>query len=312
MKIFVAGAAGIVGRYLIPALIEDGHQVTGSTRSPDNSKKIRALGATPAIADGLDRESVLKAVAEARPEVVIHEMTALTNLKDFRHFDKEFAVTNELRARGTDYLLEAARQAGATRFIAQSYASWADTGGSGKGTTEDGPIDLTPPREQRESVAAIRHLESVVMDNGGIALRYGGFYGHGASDDMLDLIRKRRFPVVGGGTGVWSFCEVTDAVAATVAAVTKGGPGIYNVVDDEPAPVAEWLPYLAGLLGARPPMRVPSWVGRALAGEVVVAMMTQMRGSSNAKAKRELGWTPRYASWREGFREWVTSISTAA
>lgn len=311
MKIFVAGAAGIVGRYLIPALVADGHEVTGSTRSPDNSKKIRALGAAPAIADGLDRQSVIDAVRAAAPEVVIHEMTALTNLKDFRHFDKEFAVTNELRARGTDYLLEAARQAGATRFIAQSYASWADTGG-GKGTTEDGPIDLTPPREQRESVAAIRHLESVVMDNGGIALRYGGFYGHGASDDMLDLIRKRRFPVVGGGTGVWSFCEVTDAAAATVAAVTKGGPGIYNVVDDEPAPVAEWLPYLAELLGARPPMRVPSWVGRAVAGEVVVAMMTQMRGSSNAKAKRELGWTPRYASWREGFREWVTSISTAA
>jgi 2-alkyl-3-oxoalkanoate reductase len=311
MRVFVAGAAGVVGRYLIPALAADGHEVTGTTRSPDNSKKIRDLGATPAIVDGLDRESVLRAVAEARPEVVIHEMTALTNLKDFRHFDREFAVTNELRARGTDYLLEAARQAGTARFIAQSYASWADIGG-GTGTTEDGPIDLTPPREQRESVAAIRHLESVVMDNGGIALRYGGFYGHGASDDMLGLIRKRRFPVVGGGTGVWSFCEVTDAVAATVAAVTQGGPGIYNVVDDEPAPVAEWLPYLAGLLGARPPMRVPSWVGRALAGEVVVAMMTQMRGSSNAKAKRELGWTPRYASWREGFREWVTSSSTAA
>jgi 2-alkyl-3-oxoalkanoate reductase len=311
MRIFVAGAAGVVGRLLLPALVADGHQVTGTTRSPDNSKKIAGLGATPVIVDGLDRESVRRAMAEARPEVVIHEMTALTSLKDFRHFDREFAVTNELRTRGTDYLLEAAQRAGVTRFIAQSYASWADTRGGGAGVTEDGPIDLTPARAQRESVAAIRHLERVVMDNGGIALRYGGFYGHGASGDMLDLIRRRRFPVVGGGTGVWSFCEVSDAAAATVAAVRKGEPGIYNVVDDEPAPVSVWLPHLAGLLGAKPPMRVPSWVGRALAGEVVVAMMTEMRGSSNAKAKRELGWTPRYASWREGFPEWVRSTSIA-
>jgi nucleoside-diphosphate-sugar epimerase len=311
MRIYVAGAAGVIGRYLIPALIADGHQVTGSTRSAGNAEKIAGLGATPVIVDGLDRQGVIDAVKAATPEVVIHEMTALASLKDFRHFDKEFAVTNELRTRGTDYLLEAAQQAGATRFIAQSYTNWPNERTGGPVKTEDDPLDPNPPANARESMAAIEHVERVVKDNGGIALRYGGLYGHGASEDMLDPVARRRFPIVGGGTGLWSFCEVTDAAAATAAAVSRGEPGIYNIVDDDPAPVSEWLPYLARLLGAKPPRRLPAWLARPLAGEFAVATMTEIRGSSNAKAKRELGWAPRYASWREGFPAWVKSISTA-
>lgn len=305
MRVFVAGAAGVMGRHLIPLLTAEGHTVTGTTRSPANAEKIERQGATAMIVDGLDRAAVLDAVLAAEPEVVIHEMTALTSLRDFRRFDQEFAVTNQLRTKGTDHLLEAAAKAGSARFIAQSYAGWPNERTGGPVKTEEDPLDPEPPKAARESMAAIRHVESAVMSSNGIVLRYGGFYGHGASDDMLDIVRRRRFPVVGGGTGVWSFCEITDAAAATAAAVTRGGPGVYNIVDDDPAPVAQWLPYLASCLGAKPPLRVPAWLGRPLAGEMVVALMTDIRGSSNAKAKRELGWEPRYASWREGFREWV-------
>ena len=311
MRVFVAGAAGVLGRHLIPALVAGGHEVTGSTRRADNSKKLTALGATPVVMDGLDRQTVIDAVETARPEVVIHEMTALTDLKNFRRFDQEFAVTNRLRTAGTDHLLEAAERAGARRFIAQSYTNWPNERTGGPVKTEDDPLDPHPVRDMTQSMAAIRHVESVVTTHGGVVLRYGGFYGHGASDDMLELVRNRRFPVVGGGTGLWSFCEITDAAAATAAAVTRGEPGVYNIVDDDPAPVAEWLPYLAECLGAKPPMRIPAWLGRPLAGEVIVTMMTQLRGSSNAKAKRALGWAPGYASWREGFPEWVKSSSTA-
>jgi 2-alkyl-3-oxoalkanoate reductase len=310
MRVFVAGATGVIGRHLIPLLVADGHEVTGTTRSGDNSKKITALGATPVVVDGLDREAMLEAVAGAKPEVVIDEMTALSNLKNLRNPDRAFAVTNELRTAGTDYLLEAARRAEVPRFIAQSFAGSTNQRTGGPVKTEDDPLDPDPPAGARATVAAIKHLERVVKDDGGIVLRYGGLYGHGASGQMLGPVRKRQFPIVGGGAGIWSFCEVTDAAAATAIAVTTGEPGIYNIVDDEPAAVSQWLPYLARCLDAKPPRRLPAWLARPLAGEFGVLSMTAWRGCSNAKAKRDLGWTPRYASWREGFPEWVTSIST--
>jgi nucleoside-diphosphate-sugar epimerase len=305
MRVFVAGAAGAIGQHLIPALIAEGHEVTGTSRSQASAERIRSQGATSVIVDGLDRQGLADAVVAAAPEVIIHEMTALTNITNYRKFDREFAVTNELRTRGTDYLLEAAAKAGTRRFIAQSYTNWPNIREGGPVKTEDDPLDPRPPKGARQSMAAIRHVETTVPAAGGLVLRYGSFYGPGASQAMLDIVRKRRIPIVGPGTGIWSFAEITDAAAATVAAVTRGGPGVYNIVDDDPAPVAEWLPYLAECLGVKSPARVPTWLGRLLAGDVVVAQMIDTRGSSNAKAKRELGWTPRYASWREGFPEWV-------
>jgi nucleoside-diphosphate-sugar epimerase len=228
-------------------------------------------------------------------------------MRSFRNFDFEFAATNELRVRGTDYLLEAAKAAGTRRFIAQSFIGWNNPRTGGPIKSEEDPLDPDPLPATRRSMAAIRHIEETVPGAvpEGLVLRYGMFYGHGASDSMLDVVRKRQMPVIGGGTGIWSFCEVTDAAAATEAAVTRGAPGVYNIVDDDPAPVAEWLPYLSQCLGVKPPMRAPAWLGRILAGPLVVSLMTQARGSSNAKARRELGWAPRYASWREGFPAWV-------
>ena len=313
MRVFVAGATGAIGQYLVPSLIAAGHEVTGTTRSPAKAAGLQQAGATPVIADGLDRRAVLDAVKAAQPDVIVHQMTALASLSDFRNFDKDFAVTNELRTRGTDYLLEAARQAGTRRFIAQSFVGWTNPRTGGPVKTEQDGLDPDPLPATRQSMAAIRHVEETVPDAvpEGLVLRYGMFYGHGASDSMLDVVRKRRMPVVGGGTGIWSFCEVTDAAAATVAAVTRGAPGVYNIVDDEPAPVAQWLPFLAQCLGVKPPMRAPAWLGKLLAGDLVVVLMTQARGSSNAKAKQELGWAPRYASWRDGFPEWTKAARAA-
>ncbi len=313
MRVFVAGATGAIGQYLVPSLIAAGHEVTGTTRSPAKAAGLQQAGATPVIADGLDRRAVLDAVKAAQPDVIVHQMTALASMSSFRNFDKEFAVTNELRTRGTDYLLEAARQAGTRRFIAQSFVGWTNPRTGGPVKTEQDGLDPDPLPATRQSMAAIRHVEETVPDAvpEGLVLRYGGFYGHGASDSMLDVVRKRRMPVVGGGTGIWSFCEVTDAAAATVAAVTRGAPGVYNIVDDEPAPVAQWLPFLAQCLGVKRPMRVPAWLGKLLAGDLVVMLMTQARGSSNAKAKQELGWAPRYASWRDGFPEWTKAARAA-
>ena len=312
MRVFVAGATGVIGQYLVPGLITAGHEVTGSTRSSAKATTLKAQGATPVIVDGLDREAVLKAVTAAQPEVIIHQMTALTNLRSFRRFDQEFAVTNELRSTGTDYLLEAAQQAGTRRFIAQSFIGWNNTMSGSQVKTEDDPLNPHPPTGTAKSMAAIRHLEEAVPKAvpEGLVLRYGILYGHGASDAMLGAVRKRQMPVVGGGTGIWSFTEVTDAAAATVAAVTHGTPGIYNVVDDDPAQVAQWLPYLASSVGAKPPMRAPAWVGRLLGGELVASWMTQGRGASNAKAKRELGWTPAYPSWRDGFPVWAEAFKS--
>lgn len=307
MKVFVAGATGVMGRQLVPRLVAAGHEVVGTTRSESKRAALSELGATPVVADGLDADEIAVAVGEARPEVIIHQLTAIGSL-DMRHFDRDFAQTNRLRTEGTDHLLSAGQAVGVRRFIAQSYTSWpyARTGGPVK--SEEDPLDPTPAREMRESIAAIRHLETAVTGadwTEGIVLRYGAFYGPGTSlsagGEQLEMVRKRKYPVVGNGAGMWSFVHIADAAEATVAAVERGRRGIYNVVDDDPAPVAEWLPALANAIGAPKPWRVPRFVGRVVAGETAVVMMTEMRGASNAKAKRELDWTPGHPSWREGF-----------
>ena len=309
MRVFVTGATGALGRYLVPGLVAAGYEVTATTRTPGKAARLREAGAEPVVVDGLDREAVVAAVRAASPGVIVHEMTALAGMRSLRHPDKAFAVTNELRTRGTDNLLAAAARAGTRRVIAQSYAGAApDKRSGGALKTEADPPDLRPVRSAVQGPAAIAYVDKTVplAAPEGIVLRYGSLYGPGASDFLVDMVRKRQVPVIGGGTGVWSFIEVTDAAAATVAAVGRGAPGLYNVVDDDPAPVAEWLPYLAQVAGAKPPLRMPAWLGRLLAGEFVVAQMTTSRGSSNQKAKKELGWEPRYASWREGFRAWVS------
>ncbi len=313
MRVFVAGATGVIGQSLIPRLVAAGHQVTGTTRSPAKAGRLKRAGATPVIVDGLDRQAVLDAVGTAQPEVIVHQMTALASMRSFRNFDSEFAVTSELRTKGTDYLLEAARKAGTRRFIAQSFIGWNNARTGTPVKSEADPLDPDPIARTRQALAALRHLEETVPAAvpEGLVLRYGPFYGHGASDYLLEMVRKRRMPVIGGGAGIWSFSEVSDAAAATLAAVTRGEPGLYNIVDDDPAPVREWLPYLAECLGAKPPMSVPAWVGRLLAGELVVAMMTEARGAANAKAQRELDWAPRYPSWRAGFPVWAKSAEQA-
>jgi nucleoside-diphosphate-sugar epimerase len=307
MRVFVTGATGALGRHLVPGLVAEGHEVTATTRTPGKVAQLREVGAEPVVLDGLDREAVIAAVGAAAPEVIVHEMTALAGMRSLRNPDKGFAVTNELRTRGTDNLLAAAARAGTRRVIAQSYAGPGPDKRSGPLKTEADPPDLRPIRSAVEGPAAIAYVDKTVPLGAaeGIVLRYGAFYGPGASDFLLDMLRKRQVPVIGGGTGVWSFIEITDAAAATLAAVDCGEPGVYNVVDDDPAPVAEWLPYLAKVAGAKPPLRVPAWLGRLLAGEFVVAQMTTSRGYSNEKARKEFGWEPRYASWREGFRAWI-------
>jgi 2-alkyl-3-oxoalkanoate reductase len=308
MRVFVTGATGALGRHLVPGLVAAGHEVIATTRTPGKVAQLREAGAEPVVVDGLDRQAVIAAVRAAAPEVIVHEMTALAGLRSFRDPDKLFATTNKLRTRGTDNLLAAAAEAGTRRVIAQSYAGAGPDKRPGPLKTEDDPPDWRPIRSARQGPAAIAHVEKTVPAQAreGLVLRYGGFYGPGASDVLVEVVRKRQVPVIGGGTGVWSFIEITDAAAATVAAVEAGAPGIYNIVDDDPAPVAEWLPDLAEVAGAKPPLRVPAWLGRLLAGQFVVAQMTSSRGYSNEKAKKELGWEPRYASWREGFRAWVS------
>jgi 2-alkyl-3-oxoalkanoate reductase len=307
MKVFVAGGTGAIGIQLVPQLVAKGHQVVATTRSAKGAEEVERLGGEPAVADGLDEQAMTEAVRRAQPEVVIHEMTALAGKPDFRHFDRWFATTNQLRTNGTDYLIRAAQQVRARRVIVQSYSGWPNIREGGKVKDETDPLDPDPPKWQRESMAAFRHLERVVPAAEGlegVVLRYGGLYGPDTgvtSSDAAELFRKRQFPVVGDGAGMWSFVHTADAASATVAALDRGAPGVYNVVDDDPAQASEWIPYLAEVLGAKPPRRVPVWLGRILAGEVLVSMMTRTRGSSNAKAKRELGWELRYPSWREGF-----------
>ncbi len=315
MRIFVAGAAGAIGQQLLPRLAAQGHRVTAATRSPGKLGLLRGLGAEPVVVDGLDAAAVGEAVARAEPEVVIHQMTSLAGAWNLRRFDQAFAVTNRLRTEGTDHLLAAAAAAGVRRFIAQSYTGWTNVRSGGPVKGEDDPLDPSPPAAQRETLAAISHLERVVPAAApmqGIVLRYGSFYGPGASDAFVGLIRKRRVPIIGDGAAVWSFLHTSDAAAATVAALDRGEPGVYNVVDDEPATVAEWLPFLARAVGAKAPLRVPVWLGRLAAGQVGVSMMTQIRGSSNAKAKRELDWRPAWPSWRQGFRGGLLPVAEPA
>ena len=311
MKVLVAGATGALGKQLVPRLVARGHEVVGTTRSESKRQAIVELGATPAVADALDAEQVARAVAEAEPEVIVHELTALSGDFDLRHFERTFSETNRLRTEATDHLLAAGRAVGVKRFVAQSYAGWPAERTGGPVKDEDDPLDHTPPETVRSTLEAILYLESAVTGAGwteGVVLRYGGFYGPGTSlgpegGEMTEAVRKRKFPVVGNGAGVWSFIHIEDAADATVAAIEHGRRGIYNIVDDEPAPVSEWLPAVANAVGARAPRHVPRWLGRMLAGEAVAVMMTEVRGASNAKAKRELGWEPKHRSWRDGFTQ---------
>jgi len=310
MRILVAGATGAIGLELVPQLIAAGHAVIGTTRTAAKAEIIGRMGAEPVIADGLDAPSIRAAVIAAKPDIVIDQMTGLADVTDLRHFDRAFATTNRLRIQGTDFLLAAAREAGVKRFIAQSFCGWTYGRGGEAVKTEADRLDPDPPEELRHTLQAIQHLEDAVTssaDPEGIVLRYGSFYGPDTgmlSRAMIDQLRRRRVPLIGGGGGRWSFIHVEDAAAATVAAVERGSPGhIYNIVDDEPAEVSEWLPALATLVGARSPIRLPAWLGRLFAGEHLVSMMTEVRGGSNAKARRELGWRPAHPSWREGFAE---------
>jgi nucleoside-diphosphate-sugar epimerase len=308
MRVFVAGATGAIGKQLVPRLAAAGHEVHGMTRSKSKQAMLDELGAVPVVADALDPGQVAEAVGKARPDVIVHQLTAIGAV-DMRHFDRDFALTNRLRTEGTDHLLSAGQAVGVRRFVAQgvgSYAAYARTGGPVK--SEEDPLDPSPAREMRETQAAIRHIEEAVLGarwTEGIVLRYGVLYGPGTSlapgQEQFELVRRRKFPLVGDGGGVWSFVHVADAAEATVAAIEHGTRGVYNVVDDDPAPVAEWLPALAAELGAKKPMRVPRFVGRRFAGEAGVVMMTDVRGASNAKAKRELEWRPAHPSWRQGF-----------
>jgi nucleoside-diphosphate-sugar epimerase len=310
MRVFVAGASGALGSRLVPQLIDAGHDVIGSHNSPASAELLWTLGAKPVLLDLLDAGAVRKAVLESEPEAIVHQATALANVKFGRNFDKVFARTNELRTKGTDALLAAAREAGVRRFVAQSFASYRYAREKGSIKTEEDRLDPTPPQNTKESSGAMAYLEQVVTDFGGIALRYGGFYG-AANDALIEPVRKRWYPIVGDGGGIFSWIHLEDAAAATVLALDHEGPAIYNIVDDDPAPVREWLPVLAQALEAQPPRRFPTWLARLFAGEAAVVMGTEARGASNAKARRELGWTPRYPSWRKGFPATYSAISLA-
>jgi nucleoside-diphosphate-sugar epimerase len=307
MRVFVAGGTGVLGRRLVPQLVARGHQVTATTTSAAKLDLLGQLGAAGVVMDGLDAASVGEAVAAAQPDTIVHQMTAISpahaGQPDIKHIDRWFAATNRLRTEGTDHLLAAAEAAGVAHFAAQSYASWNGIRTGGWVKTEEDPLDPGDGTIMRAVAVAIRYVEDAVLEAGGAVLRYGGFYGPGATDDQVELVRKRQFPLVGRGTGYSSWVHLDDAASATVLAVEQKVSGVFNIVDDEPAPASEWLPYLAACAGAKPPMRVPKWLARLLAGEAVVTMMTEGRGFSNAKAKRELGWELRYPSWRQGFRE---------
>jgi nucleoside-diphosphate-sugar epimerase len=310
MRVFVAGASGALGSRLVPQLTDAGHDVIGTHNSPATAEVLRTLGAKPVMVDLVDARAVREAVFESEPGAIVHQATALANVKFGRNLDKTFARTNELRTKGTDALLAAAREGGVRRVVAQSFASYRYVREGGPVKTEEDPLDPTPPPNTEESNGAMTYLEKVVTDFGGIALRYGGFYG-AANDALIEPVRKRQFPIVGDGGGIFSWIHLDDAAAATVLALEQDGPAIYNIVDDEPAPVREWLPVLAQALDAKPPRRFPTWVARLVAGEAAVVMGTEARGASNAKAKRELGWTPRYPTWRKGFSAAYSALTVA-
>ncbi len=310
MRVFIAGASGALGTRLVPQLIHAGHEVVGTHHSPANAELLRRLGAKPVMLDLLDASAVREAVLESAPEAIVHEATALGNATWGRNFDKVFARTNQLRTKGTDALLAAAREADVRRFIAQSFASYRYARQGGPIKTEDDPLHPTAPANAQESFAAMNYLEQAVTDFGGIVLRYGGFYG-AANDGLIEPVRRRLYPIIGDGGGITSWIHLEDAASATVLALEHDGPAIYNIVDDEPAPLREWLPVFAQALGAKPPRHFPTWLARLLAGEAAVVMGTDARGASNAKAKRELAWTPRYPSWREGFPAVYSALPSA-
>ena len=310
MRVFVAGGTGAVGRALVPQLLGAGHEVVALARSADKAAHVERLGARAVIADALDAAALTAAITTTRPDAIVHQLTSIRGVGSFRKFDQEFALTNRLRTEVTGTMLAAARAAGVRRFIAQSFCGWTYAREGGAIKSETDPLDADPPASFRQTLAAIKYVEDAMAgaaDVGGVALRYGFFYGPrtsiAANGAIANLVRGRKLPIIGGGTGVWSFIHVDDAASAAVAALTRGAPGIYNVVDDEPAPVSEWLSALAGALGAPPPRRIPAWVGRVAVGDGGVRIMTINRGVSNAKAKRELGWQPAIPSWRRGFVE---------
>jgi len=305
MRVFIAGAGGAVGRRLVPMLVARGYEVIGTTTSEKHVETLRALGAEPVVVDGLDAVGIGEAVARSEPDAIIHQMTALSGTPDFKHFDRWFALTNQLRTEGTQNLLAAAKASGVERFVAQSFTGWSNERTGGWIKTEDDPLDPHPVAEQRETLTAIRTLERAVLEAplDGIVVRYGGLYGPGSSDTLVEILRKRMFPVIGDGAGYVSSTHVDDAASGTLAALERGRRGaIYTIVDDEPAPTRDFIPAIAEALGAPKPLRIPAWLGRLFAGDVAVTMMTEGRGSSNAKAKRDLGWEPIWPSWRDGFR----------
>jgi nucleoside-diphosphate-sugar epimerase len=302
MHVYVAGGTGVIGRRLIPQLVERGHRVTATTRDPAKTDGLQRLGAEAAVVDGLDSAAVGESVAKTEPDAVVHQLTALSGDLDVKHFDRSFAMTNRLRTEGLDHLIAAAQATGVPHVVAASYTGWPNIRSGSWVKDEEDPLDPEPPKSQRETLAGIRYLEDAVQKVDGTVLRYGGFYGD-TSDPMIPLVRKRKFPLVGGGTGYMSWVHLDDAAGATVLALEKNARGVFNIVDDEPAPASEWLPYLAACLGAKPPMRLPVWMARLAAGEVGVSMLTRTRGSSNARARRELGWEPRWTTWRQGFKD---------
>lgn len=307
MRVFVAGGTGVLGQRLVPQLVARGHEVTATTTGAGKLGVLAGLGAQGVVMDGLDAASVGEAVAAARPDVIVHQMTGISRAHagkpDLKHFDRWSVPTIRLRTEGTDHLLAAAEATGVPHLVAQGYANWNGIRTDGWVKTEEDPLDLHEGTAAHPAMEALRHVEEVVTAAGGAVLRYGAFYGPGATDDQVELVRKRQFPLVGAGTGYASWVHLDDAASATVLAVEQKARGVFNIVDDEPAPASAWLPRLASCAGAKPPMRVPVWLARLLAGEVVVTMMTEGRAFSNAKAKRELGWEPRYPSWRQGFAE---------
>lgn len=310
VRVFVAGGTGVLGRRLVAQLVARGHELTATTTTAAKLPALQSLGATGVVMDGLDAASVGEAVAMARPDVIVHQMTAIApahaGKPDVKHFDRWFAQTNRLRTEGTDHLVAAAQATGVSDLVAQSYANWNGGREGGWVKTEEDPLDLHEGSAAQTGMKAIQHVETTVLEAGGAVLRYGGFYGPGATDDVITLLRKRQYPLVGRGTGYSSWVHLDDAAAATVLAVEQKARGVFNIVDDEPAPASEWLPYLAECAGAKPPRRVPVWLARVAGGDVAVAMMTEGRGFSNAKARRELGWELQYPSWRDGFKKALT------
>lgn len=303
MRVFVAGGAGEIGRRLVPRLVARGHSVVATTTAPARLALLEGLGAEAVVMDGLDPASVGEAVAKAAPDTIVHQMTSIARKPDLRHMDRWFATTNRLRTEGTDHLLAAARATGGAHVVAQGYAAWNGLREGGWVKTEDEPQDPMTGTPAAPGMAALAHLQDAVVAAGGAVLRYGWFYGPGAMDETVQLVRKRQFPLVGTAQGRCSWIHLDDAAQATVLAVEQHAKGVFDIVDDEPAPAAEWLPYLAECVGAKKPVRVPVWLARLLAGQVAVTMMTEGRGFANGRARRELGWEPRYASWREGFKE---------